>query len=111
MQHCGKGGVAIIINTKLQFFTSEIPCLATNNTVGFQKTLCDTVPLFIFGVNLPSDNVLDDYKANIDIMQGLYEQYCQYGKVLFAGDFNASLLRECHVNNAKSEISRNFVKR
>lgn len=56
------------------------------------------------------DNVLDDYKANIDIMQGLYEQYCQYGKVLFAADFNARLLSEFHVNNAKSEILRNFVK-
>lgn len=85
--------------------------LHCNNIVGIQVTLCDTVPLFIFGVYLPSNNVLDDYKANIDIMQGLYEQYCQYGKVLFAGYFNASLLREFHVNNAKSEILRNFVKR
>lgn len=110
LRHCGKGGVAILINKNLQFSTREIPCLATNNIFGIQVTLCDTVPLFIFGVYLPSDNVLDDYKANIDIMQGLYEQYCQYGKVLFPGDFNASLLREFHVNNAKSEILRNFVK-
>lgn len=74
LRHCGKGGVAILINKNLQFSTREIPCLATNNIVGIQVTLCDTVPLFIFGVYLPSDNVLDDYKANIDIMQGLYEQ-------------------------------------
>lgn len=109
LRHCGKGGVAILINKNLQFSTREIPCLATNSIVGIQVTFCDTLPLFIFSVYLPSDNVLDDYKANIDIMQ--YEQYCQYGKVLFAGDFNESLLREFHVNNAKSEILRKLVKR
>ena len=34
----------------------------------------------------------------------MYTYHFHYDKVIFAGDFNADVLRELHTNNVKSEI-------
>lgn len=42
-------------------------------------------------------------------MQSLYTYYDKYGKVLFSGVFNASLLLEYHTNAVKSKLLCGFV--
>lgn len=50
--------------------------------------------------------------CTVDITYSLYEHlHSQNGQVIFAGDFNASLLRELHTNNINSFILCKFVKR
>lgn len=42
-------------------------------------------------------------------MQSLYDHYDKYGKVLFSGVFNASLLLEYHTSAVKSKLLCDFV--
>lgn len=94
---------------QLQFYVKEIPCDSSDCIIGIKLFLSNTTQLFIFGVYLPYGNAIPKFKQSIDIMQSLYYHYAKYGKVLFARDFNSSLLHEYHTNVVKLKLLCGFV--
>ena len=89
----GRGGVALLLKKSLRFSVKQIEGIQTDCIVGVEISLHCNTPVFVFGVYLPYDNDITNYKSVIDIMYSLYSYHSHYGTVIFAGDFNASVLR------------------
>ncbi|CAG2243072.1 unnamed protein product [Mytilus edulis] len=69
--------------------------------------------IFIFGVYLPADGSIDNYRQELNALDDLYTYYINYGKVVVAGDFNASCINKNlqFTNTTKSKELQNFVHR
>ena len=105
----GRGGVAILVKKSLQFSVKEIDGIKSNRIIGIRVNTSSNVPLFIFGIYMPSDSNIEDYRSELDIVASLYESYSSYGRVLLAGDFNGSLLDKINVNLVKSRMLQQFA--
>lgn len=86
----GKGGVAILYKRSLEFYTSLINT-NSNRVIGICLKTPTHVPLYIFGVYLPSENDVDKYREELNVLHDLYTIYSNHGHVIFAGDMNGSL--------------------
>lgn len=109
----GKGGIGILYKTTLSFSVSELDIDQTERIVGLELRYQGGSPLYIFGVYLPSDDVLHKYKDELDTLEALYSHYIQYGNVIIAGDLNGSYLDRdmLHSNRKKGEELSNFVRK
>ena len=69
--------------------------------------------MFIFGIYLPSDENIENYRHVLNALDALYEYYSDFGSVIIAGDMNASCLETdlSRTNKPKSKELLNFVKR
>jgi exonuclease III len=47
-------------------------------------------PLFVFGVYLPANSSIDNFREELNALDDLYAYYSNYGKVVIAGDLNSS---------------------
>ena len=89
----GKGGVAILYKKSLEFYTNSV-CTNSNRVVGICLKTPNHCPLYVFGVYLPSENDIDQYRKVLDVLNGLHTNYSNHGHVIFAGDMNASILQK-----------------
>ena len=67
-------------------------------------------PYYIFAVYLPSNNCINEYREQLNIIQATYTYYSEIGHVILGGDWNASLLDQEHINVSKSMELRQFVR-
>ena len=69
--------------------------------------------LFIFGVYLPSDESIEAYKHELNILDSLCTYYSNFGNVIIAGDLNASCQVQEHdrSNKYKSIELTKFIDR
>lgn len=109
----GKGCVSILYKKTLQFSINELYEINSDRIVGLELKNQTYGSLFVFGTYLPSDNVLDNYRHELNVLDELYTYYSIYGKVLIAGDLNASCLPKDigRTNNMKSKALFEFVNR
>ncbi|CAC5420984.1 unnamed protein product [Mytilus coruscus] len=109
----GKGGVAILYKNTLQFSVSEIHGINSEKIVGLQIKSKSNGSIFIFGAYLPSDDSIDNYRNELNMLDTLVSYYCNYGSVIVAGDLNAScrMKDRLHSNQYKSDELQKFVKR
>ena len=109
----GKGGVAILYRKSLQFSVVEVPNINSTRVVGIELKYNSGSSLFIFGAYLPSDECIDNYKAELNALDTLYTYYSEYGKVIIAGDLNGSCINKDigRTNKVKSNELLNFVQR
>jgi exonuclease III len=87
----GKGGVAISYKKSLEFYTSSV-YTNSNRVVGICLKTPNHVPLFVFGVYMPSENDTDQCREVLNVLNELFTNYSNHGHVIFAGDINASIL-------------------
>jgi exonuclease III len=100
----GKGGVAILYKKSLEFYTSSV-YTNCNRVVGICLNTPNHVPLFVFGVYLPSENDIDQYREVLNVLNELFTNYSNHGHDIFTGDINASLLiRLIPTNQLKLQI-------
>ena len=68
---------------------------------------------FIFGMYLPSDCKIDNYRQEFNCVDDLYTHYSNYGNVILAGDFNASCINKNNefTNTLKSKELKSFIDR
>ncbi|CAG2226562.1 unnamed protein product [Mytilus edulis] len=90
----GKGGIAILYKSTLQFSINEIHDTNSERIVGLEIKAPFKGSLFIFGAYLPSDESVDNYRTELNILDTLYTHYSYYGNVIIAGDLNASCLEK-----------------
>ncbi|CAG2242588.1 unnamed protein product [Mytilus edulis] len=109
----GKGGIAILYKSTLQFSINEIHDTNSERIVGLEIKTPSKGSLFIFGAYLPSDESVDNYRTELNILDALYTHYSNYGNVIIAGDLNASCLEKDKLcsNKYKSAELIKFVKR
>ncbi|VDI54683.1 Hypothetical predicted protein [Mytilus galloprovincialis] len=109
----GKGGVAILYKNTLQFSVSEIHDINSERVVGLQIKTKSNGSIFIFGAYLPSDDSIDNYRNELNMLDTLVSYYCNYGSVIVAGDLNVSCRTKdrLHSNHCKSDELQTFVKR
>lgn len=88
----GKGGIAIMYKSTLDFYVNEIENIDSERVLGIELKGPTTGSLYVFAAYLPSDESMERYKYEIDILDSLYKYYSNYGNVLLAGDLNASCL-------------------
>ena len=87
----------------------EIEGILSNRIIGIQLNTNKNVPVFIFGVYMPYDNNIDEFRTELDTVESLYLYYSNYGKVFIAGDFNSSLIDDNNVNMVKSRMLLRFA--
>ncbi|VDI04309.1 Hypothetical predicted protein [Mytilus galloprovincialis] len=109
----GKGGIAILYKTSLQFSVNEISDINSSRIAGIELKNQSYGSLFIFGAYLPSDDSIENYKSELSILDSLYAYYSVYGNCIIAGDLNASCLhKDRSISNIyKSKELLNFVSR
>ncbi|VDH94491.1 Hypothetical predicted protein [Mytilus galloprovincialis] len=109
----GKGGIAILYKSTLQFSINEIHDTNSERIVGLEIKTPSKGSLFIFGAYLPSDESVDNYRTELNILDALYTHYSNYGNVIIAGDLNASCLKKDKLcsNRYKSAELIKFVTR
>ena len=105
----GKGGVAILYRKNLSFSIREIPCYDSNRIIDIELKTSNGSNLYILGVYLPSDSNINSYAQELNMLENLYSHYLNYGKVIIAGDFNASLIETIGTNERKSQILSSFA--
>lgn len=104
----GRGGVAIMYRKCLAFSIREIPCFDSNRIIGIELKTCNGC-VYILGAYLPSDNNVDNYAYELNLLENLYNHYSNYGKVIIAGDLNGSLVDSTGTNERKSEVLSSFI--
>ena len=109
MLRCGKGGVSIMYKKTL---ASRIELINTDSDrlIGIRLLGLTAKPFFIFSVYMPSNNCINDYRDQLNLIQATYTYYSEMGHVILGGDWNASLLDEEHINVSKSTDLRQFVR-
>ncbi|CAG2249402.1 unnamed protein product [Mytilus edulis] len=109
----GKGGISILYKASLQFSIEEITETNSDRIVGVELKNKSFGSIFIFGVYLPADGSIDNYRQELNALDDLYTYYINYGKVVVAGDFNASCINKNlqFTNTTKSKELQNFVHR
>ncbi|CAG2237360.1 unnamed protein product [Mytilus edulis] len=109
----GKGGISILYKASLQFSVEEILETNSDRIVGIELKNKSFGSIFIFGVYLPADGSIDNYRQELNALDDLYTYYINYGKVVVAGDFNASCINKNlqFTNTTKSKELQNFVHR
>ncbi|CAC5385645.1 unnamed protein product [Mytilus coruscus] len=109
----GKGGISILYKASLQFSIEEITETNSDRIVGIELENKSFGSIFIFGVYLPADGSIDNYRQELNALDDLYTYYINYGKVVVAGDFNASCINKNlqFTNTTKSKELQNFVHR
>ncbi|CAC5381921.1 unnamed protein product [Mytilus coruscus] len=109
----GKGGIAILYKTSLQFSVNEICDINSSRIAGIELKNQSYGSLFIFGAYLPSDDSIENYKSEINTLDTLYSYYSTYGNCIIAGDLNASCLGKdiSTSNSSKSKELLKFVSR
>ena len=85
----GKGGVAILCKSSLQFSVLEISAINSKRIVCIELKHHSYGSLFIFGVCLPSDESIESYKHELNILDSC-TYYSNFDNVIIAGDLNAS---------------------
>ena len=87
--------------------------LDSQRIVGIELKCQTFGSIFIFGVYLPLDEIIDKYKDELNMLDILYSYYNNYGTVIIAGDMNASCFVKDNAqsNRFKSVELLNFVKR
>lgn len=93
---------------RLAFSIREIPCYDSNRIIGIELKTCNGC-VYILGAYLPSDNNVDNYAYEFNLIENLYNHYSNYGKVIIAGDLNGSLVDSTGINERKSEILSSFA--
>lgn len=68
---------------KMEFSVKDITCDSSDCIISVKLSLSNKKLLFVFGVHLPYDNDISNFKQSIDIMQSLYDHYAKYCKVLY----------------------------
>jgi exonuclease III len=109
----GKGGVAILYKSALQFYVLEISDINSERIVCIELKHHSYGSLFIFGVYLPSDESIEAYKHELNILDSLCTYYSNFGNVIIAGDLNASCQVQEHdrSNKYKSIELTKFIDR
>ncbi|CAC5396961.1 unnamed protein product [Mytilus coruscus] len=109
----GKGGIAILYKTSLQFSVNELCDINSSRIAGIELKNQSYGSLFIFGAYLPSDDSIENYKSEINTLDTLYSYYSTYGNCIIAGDLNASCLGKdiSTSNSSKSKELLKFVSR
>lgn len=109
----GKGGIAILYKDSLQFNVVELLDIASTRIIGIELKNQSNKSLFILGTYLPSDESIDNYKNELNILESVYTYYSNYGNVIISGDLNASLLSKDigKTNQFKSKELLKFVQR
>ncbi len=78
----GKGCIYIMYNTTLQFAIDHIYETNSERIVGIQIKCKTYEPLFVFGVYLPADSSIDNFREELNTVDDLYTYYSNYGKVV-----------------------------
>ena len=81
--------------------------------VGIQIKCKTHEPLFVFGVYLPADSSIDNFREELNALDDLYAYYSNYGQVVIEGDLNSSCVNTNidGTYKAKSNELQCFVKR
>ena len=107
----GKGGVALLYKCTLDCQITEISDIESERIVGLEIKHKGKGTLYIFAAYLPADDSIDKYKADVDILDNLYNYYSKFGSVIMAGDLNASYLTKDtgKTNRYKSRYLCRFI--
>ena len=108
----GKGGISIMYKTSLQFSVEEIHDTNSDRIVGVKLKNNLHGSIFVFGAYLPADSSIDNYRVTLNALDDLYAYYSNYGKVIIAGDLNASCIENNieYTNYVKSKELQKFIK-
>jgi hypothetical protein len=49
---------------------------------------------YIFGVYLPADGLIDNYRQELNALDDLYSYYINFGNVIVAGNLNVSCINK-----------------
>ena len=92
---------------------NEIDNIASERTVGIELKSQTHGNLYIFGVYLQSDDNIEKYINDILILDSLCSYYCNYGKIIIAGDMNGTcdMSNSSFTNKFKSGELHRFVQR
>ena len=104
---CGKGGIAILVNKSIKSNITQIDTCTSDRIIGVEVTGYE-MPVYIFGVYLPSDNNNSVYTETISELEALIAHYCSLGHVITAGDYNAQI--SDYSQNFKSKTLTQLVK-
>ncbi|MES9884792.1 MAG: endonuclease/exonuclease/phosphatase family protein, partial [Sedimenticola sp.] len=107
---CGRAGAAILYKNYLKPYIEPIDC-NSRRIAGLKLVGVTNRPLYFFSAYLPSDNNILAYREEIDNLDQLCSLYGDTGHVILAGDMNASIRSENHVNIYKSIQLKQFVQR
>ena len=95
------------------FSVSEIKGIDSDRIVGVElkERSSRSLPLFIFGVYLPANNDLVQYKICIDVLNDLETYYSNRGRVIISGDMNARYneISNGYIQKQKSNILTSFI--
>ena len=108
---CESGGLVILVNKSLINATEDIVITKSNRITGIGIHRENDCPVFIFGVYMPSDNNLQDYKYEVECLADIVEYYSCRGKIVLGGDFNAqyNTSPRSYAAQYKKEILRSWM--
>ncbi|CAG2214780.1 unnamed protein product [Mytilus edulis] len=93
----GKGGISILYKASLQFSIEEITETNSDRIVGVELKNKSFGSIFIFGVYLPADGSIDNYRQELNALDDLYTYYINYGKVVIADETLVRQLRRYEI--------------
>lgn len=108
--HCsrflGKGGIAVMYKKELELSICELTYFDSSRFIGLEIRRPHDRSLYIFGVYLPSDNIIQSYSTELYLLEDLVAHFSSLGDVIIGGDFNASIYDgdAHHVNVYKSRL-------
>lgn len=80
----------------LSFSIREIPCYDSNCIIGIELRTTHGSYIYILEAYLPSNNNIERYAQELNILENLYSHYSNYGNVIAAGDLNGSYRHYWH---------------
>jgi len=85
----GSGKHILLINKDIEFSTNIVEAHDDSIVYRIQLSMNDSLSIFVFGLYLPSDNLIQVYNDCVQYIEELYNFNSKLGNVIFAGDFNA----------------------
>ena len=90
----GKGGISIMYKSSLQFSVKEMVDAKSDRIVGIERKSQNYRSIYIFGVYLPADGLIDNYRQELNALDDLYSYYINFGNVIVAGNLNVSCINK-----------------
>ena len=75
--------------SSLQFSAKEMVDTNSERIVGIELKSQNYRSLSIFGIYLPTDGLIDNYRQELNVLDDFYPYYINYGNVIVADDLNA----------------------
>ena len=106
------GNHALLINSDIECNTNIVEIPDNSKIYGFQLAINDYLPVFAFGLYLPSDKSIQKYTDSAQYLDELYNFYSKLGNVLFVGNLNTQydIIPVSHIAERKYGLIKQFMR-